>query len=144
MTQPCPSQVSHIALSIRASSASATRCCRTPAAGRRPALCARAAELNCRPIALAETYHAGTLPQRNSYLAAEPENIVVSAVKRAEDGDDLIVRCYETSGVATRATIRLPKWNRTIEAAFGPSQIKTFRVPLDAAQPVVETNMIEW
>ena len=39
--------------------------------------------------------------------------------------------------------IRLPKWGRTIEAAFGPSQIKTFRVPVDAAQPVVETNMIE-
>jgi alpha-mannosidase len=104
----------------------------------------RAAELNCRPIALAETYHVGRLPQRDSYLAAEPENIIVSAVKRAEDGDDLIVRCYETSGVATRATIRLPKWGRTIEASFGPSQIKTFRVPLDAAQPVVETNMIEW
>ena len=59
----------------------------------------RAAELNCRPIALAETYHAGTLPQRDSYLVAEPENIVVSAVKRAEEGDDLIVRCYEASGV---------------------------------------------
>jgi alpha-mannosidase len=104
----------------------------------------RAAELNCRPIALAETYHAGPLPQCDSYLVAESENIVVSAVKRAEEGDDLIVRCYETSGVATSATIRLPKWGRTIEAAFGPSQIKTFRVPVDAAQPVVETNMIEW
>jgi alpha-mannosidase len=104
----------------------------------------RAAELNARPVALAETYHAGTLPQHEAYLSAEPENIVVSAVKRAEDGDDLIVRCYETSGVATRATIRLPKWGRAIEAAFGPCQIKTFRVPLDAAQPVVETNMIEW
>jgi len=104
----------------------------------------RAAELNCRPIALAETYHAGSLPQHDSYLAAAPENIVVSAVKRAEDGDDLIVRCYEASGVATSAAIRLPKWGRTIEAAFGPNQIKTFRVPTDAAQPVVETNMIEW
>jgi alpha-mannosidase len=54
------------------------------------------------------------------------------------------VRCYEASGVATRAIIRLFKWNRTIEAAFGPSQIKTFRIPVDSAQPVVETNMIEW
>jgi alpha-mannosidase len=104
----------------------------------------RAAELNCRPIALAESYHGGRLPQHASCLAAEPENIVVSAVKRAEEGDDLIVRCYETSGVATRAIIRLPICGRTIEAAFGPGQIKTFRVPVDAARPVVETNMIEW
>src|SRR5262249_20227998 len=96
----------------------------------------RAAELNSRPQALAETYHAGMLPRHDSYLVAEPENIMVSAVKRAEDGDDLIIRCYETSGVATRATIRMPRWGRAIEAAFGPSQIKTFRVPVDAAQPV--------
>jgi alpha-mannosidase len=104
----------------------------------------RAAELNSRPIALAETYHAGTLPQQAAYLLAEPENIVVSAVKRAEDGDDLIVRAYEASGIATRAKISLLTWGRAIEADFGACQIKTFRIPADSTQPVVETNMVEW
>ena len=70
--------------------------------------------------------------------------MVVSAVKQAEDGDDLILRAYETAQSATRATIRLPKWGRTIETRFGPCEIKTFRVPCDSAQPVIETNLIEW
>ena len=46
--------------------------------------------------------------------------------------------------MATQATIRLPKWGRTIEARFGPCEIKTFRVPRDTATPVVETNLLEW
>jgi alpha-mannosidase len=104
----------------------------------------RAAELNQRPIALVETYHAGPLPQRDSYLSVDQETVVVSAVKRAEDGDDLVIRCYETAGAATPATIRLPKWGRTIETTLGPCEIKTFRIPRDSAQPVKETNMLEW
>jgi alpha-mannosidase len=104
----------------------------------------RAAELNGRPIALVETYHRGPLSQRAAYLVVEPANVIASAVKQAEDGDDLIIRCYETERVATRATISMPQWNRAIEVAFGPCEIKTFRVPKDPAQPVVETNLLEW
>ena len=104
-----------------------------------------AAELNQRPITLIETYHPwGTLPQCATFLQADQDNIVVSAVKRAEDGDDLIVRCYETAKVRTDATIRLPRWNRVVEAVFGPCEIKTFRIPKDPALPIVETNMLEW
>lgn len=104
----------------------------------------RAAELNQRPIALVETFHEGFLPQRGSYLSAEPENIVVSVIKQAEDNDDLVIRCYETNKVATRALIRLPHWNRVIAAEFSPCEIKTFRIPVDGGLPVVETNLIEW
>lgn len=105
----------------------------------------RAAELNQRPIAIIETFHEqGRLPQRDAFVAADQENIIVSAIKKAEDNDDLIVRCYETSKVLTDATIRLPRWDRTIEAAFGPCEIKTFRVPHDPSQPVIETNLLEW
>ena len=105
----------------------------------------RAAELNQRPIALIGTYHPqGTLPQRDSFIAIEPANMVVSAVKQAEDNDDLILRAYETAQSATRATVRLPKWGRTIETRFGPCEIKTFRVPRDTTRPVIETNLLEW
>jgi alpha-mannosidase len=105
----------------------------------------RAAELNQRPIVLLATYHPeGSLPQQASYLSVDQENIIVSAVKVAEEGDDLIVRAYETNRVATRATIRLPQWNRLIEAHFAPCEIKTFRVPRAAGQPIVETNLLEW
>jgi alpha-mannosidase len=103
----------------------------------------RAAELNQRPIALAETYHAGTLPHQASYLSVDVPNVVVGVVKQAEDADDLIVRCYETDRVATLATIRLPVWDRCIVAHFAPCEIKTFRVPRDATLPVMETDLLE-
>jgi alpha-mannosidase len=104
----------------------------------------RAAELNRAPVALLESFHEGPLPLRDSYLSCEPSSVVVSVIKRAEDGDDLILRCFETSGVETEATIRLPHWNREIRTCFGPNEIKTFRVPLDEDAPVRETNLIEW
>jgi alpha-mannosidase len=105
----------------------------------------RAAELNQRPMAQFATYHPdGKLPQRDSFIDVQPENVVVSVLKQAEDGDDLIVRAYETTKTATQATIRLPRWNRVIEAKFAPGAIKTFRVPRDSAKPVIETNLLEW
>ncbi|MEP7293281.1 MAG: glycoside hydrolase family 38 C-terminal domain-containing protein [Chloroflexota bacterium] len=104
----------------------------------------RAAELNQRPFAMFGTYHPdGTLPQSESFIEVSPDNLIVSVLKQAEEGDDLILRAYETTKTACQATIKLPKWNRTIEAAFGASEIKTFRIPRDPAQPITETNLIE-
>jgi alpha-mannosidase len=102
-----------------------------------------AAEINERPVALIESYHEGPLPQKDSYLSIQPENVILEVLKQAEDGDDLIVRCRETSKQATRATIHLPRWEREIEADFAASEIKTFRVPADENLPVVETNLLE-
>ena len=106
----------------------------------------RAAELNQRPVAFVETYHPhGTLPQCDSFVVADADNVIVGVVKQAEDGDDsLIVRAYETNQTPTRTTIRLLKWNRVIDAAFAPCEIKTWRVPRDASEPIVETNLVEW
>jgi len=104
----------------------------------------RAAELNCRPTAVIETYHEGDLPLADSYVASSGDNVVVSAVKIAEGGgEDLIVRAYETEGRRTQAEIALPRFGRTIRAEFGPSEIKTFRVPRDAKKPIVETDLLE-
>lgn len=40
-----------------------------------------------------------------SFLRLEPCNLVLSAVKRSEEGDDLIVRFYETIGMETQAEL---------------------------------------
>jgi alpha-mannosidase len=102
----------------------------------------RAAELNQRPIILNVTAHEGPLPPVNSFARVEPENLILSVVKRWEDGEDLIMRVYETAKIATRGKICV--LGREFEAGFGAAEIKTFRVPNDPAQPVVETNMLEW
>jgi alpha-mannosidase len=104
----------------------------------------RAAELNMSLISIAQSAHPGPLPQTDSYLGIGAPNIAVTVVKRAEEGDALILRCHETSGVATQAAIWLPHTERRIEASFAPTEIKTFRVPLDPERDVTETDLMEW
>ncbi len=102
-----------------------------------------ALSLNQRPIVVVGTFHPGPLPQVASFISVDCNNIVVSAMKQAEDNEDLIVRCYETHGLSVGTTIYLPAWKRWFQAGFGPYQIKTFRVPTNAALPVVETRLLE-
>jgi alpha-mannosidase len=68
---------------------------------------------------------------------------MVTILKQAEDGDDLIIRGVETNQAATQATIQIPHTGRVIEASFQPCEIKTFRVPKDPQLPVIETNLLE-
>ncbi len=104
----------------------------------------RAADLNARPVALIGTFHpAGTLPPSEAFVTAEPENVIVSVLKMAEDGEALILRAYETTQRQASAVIRLPRLGRTITAQFGPCEIKTFRLPLDDSLPAAEVNLLE-
>lgn len=104
----------------------------------------KAAELNQRPVALVTTLHHGPLPHSASFLSVNQDNIIISVLKKAEDNDDIILRAYETAGAATTATFDLTWINRSLNATFGPCEIKTFRIPAVAEQPIVETNMLEW
>ncbi|MGP3969871.1 alpha-mannosidase [Streptomyces sp. 6N223] len=105
----------------------------------------RAAELNQPAFALLETFHAGPLPQRAAHLDDGAGPVLVSVVKADEDGDgDLVVRARESTGLAATARIAVPMLGgRVIEADFGAFEIKTFRVPRDPGQPVVETDLLE-
>jgi alpha-mannosidase len=94
-------------------------------------------------VALVTTFHAGSLPPTASFAAVEEENVLISVVKQAEDGQGLIVRAYETAGQATLAHVHLPGWGRDFQAQFGPCEIKTFRVPQDMNKPIAETDLIE-
>ena len=105
----------------------------------------RAAELNQPPTALFATFHPeGKLPQSDSLISVEPETVMVTVLKQAEDGDGLVLRAFETSGSAARARIHLPKLGRVIEADFGANEIKTFHIPDEAVNEVRETNLLEW
>jgi alpha-mannosidase len=111
----------------------------------RAATVQRAAELNQPPVPLIATYHPnGSLPQTASFLCVDRPNVSATVLKMAEEGDDLILRCVETNKEAVQAAVCLPFWNRVFEASFGPCEIKTFRIPRDPEQPVVETNLLEW
>jgi alpha-mannosidase len=102
----------------------------------------RAAELNQRPIALIDTTHKGTLRGSSSFVSLEPSNVVVTALKAAEDGDgDLVLRCYETSGRSTRATLTF--FGRRLQFEIGRFEIKTLKLPKDGGTRVLETDLLE-
>jgi alpha-mannosidase len=106
----------------------------------------RAAELNQPPVTLLETFHDGPLAQRAAHADDGAGTVLVTVVKGDEAGSgDLIVRAYESAGRAAPGTrITLPMLGgRVIEADFGPCEIKTFRVPRETRQPVVETDLLE-
>jgi alpha-mannosidase len=101
----------------------------------------RAAELNQPPFALLESAHSGALPRAASFADDGGGSFVVTVLKRAEDGDALIVRAYESAGRAgsTRVTV----FDRSFDVEFGVAEIKTWRVPRDPAEPVAETDLLE-
>jgi len=52
-----------------------------------------------------DTWHEGSLPNDSlSGLNISAPNVIVSAVKRSEDGNGTILRVYETNGIATKFT----------------------------------------
>ena len=101
-----------------------------------------AAKFNIRLMAVPESFHKGTLPQRKSYLSVDKDNIIMTAFKFCEDGGgDCIMRFYETRGEDTKAHIICESFNVDFEAEFGHNEIKTFRISKDGN--VKETNFLE-
>jgi len=60
----------------------------------------RGYELNYPLLASAAEKHSGSLPAAHSFLRVDQDNVIVTAIKRAEDGDDFVVRFYEWAGKA--------------------------------------------
>ncbi|MFG1710188.1 alpha-mannosidase [Nonomuraea sp. M3C6] len=104
----------------------------------------RAALLGSPVRAMLESFHDGPLPAARSYLDDRGGQVMVTAVKCHEDAPrDLVVRAVETTGRAAVATLDLPLAGIRLTADFGPSQIRTFRIPLDDPLSAVETDLVE-
>jgi alpha-mannosidase len=52
--------------------------------------------------------HTGSLPAEHSYLSVAPENVVLTAVKKAEDDNGLIFRVFEWAGKQSEVTFTVP------------------------------------
>ena len=103
----------------------------------------KAYELNAPLIGLWETYHEGSMPQRWEGIRITSRHVAATAFKAAEDGDGWILRCYETAGRQTEASIQVPMLDREWNVVFGACEIKTFHLPSDSALPVKEVNFVE-
>jgi len=108
----------------------------------------RGYELNYKPIVFAAEKHQGALPPEHAFLQVQPDNVIVTAMKKAEDDDSLIVRFYEWAGKATDVKLQLPPGaqqasdanlmekpaaslpveNGLVTVRTGPFEIKTVRI----------------
>jgi len=103
-----------------------------------------ARELNAVPLVYLDTPHEGEWPAEGANVSVEPESVHVTALKRAEDGDGVIVRLVETRGEAASACLGLGFLGKTWEGPVGAYEIKTLRFPEPGDDAdVVETDLLE-
>ncbi|MBP1995608.1 alpha-mannosidase [Paenibacillus eucommiae] len=94
----------------------------------------------------------GRLPEAVSYLSVEGDHVMIDTVKRAEDSNDWIIRCYEYAGkrgavsfnshytitkvdevnLAEREAQSMVHESHSFGAFFKPFELKTFRVTIAA------------
>jgi alpha-mannosidase len=68
----------------------------------------RGYELNYKLIAIPVGKYQGNLHAEHSFLQAKSDNVIVTAVKKAEDDNALVVRFYEWAGKQGDVAIQLP------------------------------------
>ena len=100
-------------------------------------------ELKVRPTVIVDYAHEGALPSSKAFVEINKENVIASVLKKHEDSEDMVIRCVETEGKTTTATIKLSLPNKEWTAKFKPCEIKTFIVPKKKEAKVTETDMLE-
>lgn len=101
-----------------------------------------AEEFMAPPICIYQGIHGGKLSKSNSLLAVDKPNIIVAAIKQAEDSNDLVIRCVETSGVPTSASLDLRFAGRNWKGSFRPCEIKTLRLNRNTGR-ISEVTLLE-
>lgn len=85
----------------------------------------KASELNFAPTHIMGSFHKGYLPENMSCFESDSDNVMVSCIKQSEDGEDAIVRVYETDGKDTKAEMKL--FGKKIGCDITHCAIKTLR-----------------
>lgn len=98
-------------------------------------------ELNEKPFMITETFHSGKLPQIFSGCTIDKDNIIISAIKRSENDDGYIIRCYECAGRDTQCRICISQFNLDQVFSFGHNEIKT--IMISDAREIKEVDMLE-
>jgi alpha-mannosidase len=65
-------------------------------------------EYNYKLEAMQVAAHTGSMPAKYSYVTVKPENVVLTALKKAEDDNGLIFRVYEWAGKSGDVEFHLP------------------------------------
>lgn len=84
-------------------------------------------ELNYPLTAMVVDPHVGTLPPEHSFVSADADSVVITAVKQAEDDNSLIIRFYEWAGKPAQVNLHLPE---PAKAAYDVNLMEKSEQPL--------------
>jgi alpha-mannosidase len=92
-----------------------------------------------------ESAHEGMEPRERSFFQLSPGNVVLLAIKRAEQGEGTIVRVQERAGRATELVLQSAALNLNHKAQIKPWEIKTLVLEggRDKRVEVKEVNLLE-
>jgi len=96
----------------------------------------RGYEFNYRLKAMQVEAHDGSLPSQYSFAGVKQENVVVTALKKAEDSDGLLLRFYEWAGKSGDVEINIPA------GATGATLTNLMEQPQGAPLSVSSDNQI--
>ncbi len=96
---------------------------------------AHAQKLNNGIRSLFTSFHEGPLPLSKAMYECDSENIVVTAIKKAEDNDNTVIRMYDADGVDKCVNIKL--FNKSLKVDVAHNQIKTL-------SEEKQVNLLEW
>jgi alpha-mannosidase len=80
--------------------------------------------------------HKGILPKMQSFLSVEPENLIVTALKKS--GRDILIRFYEAEGKSTSGSI---KFFKPIASAWETNLIEEKKVEMKIKNDLIFTNV---
>ena len=97
-----------------------------------------ACEFNNPPIVLCEANHDGTLDAEDSFLQTEAESVNIAVLKKAEEGDRIVLRGVEFGGISQEVRVIF----RGKKYSFQVSAYEIFTVCIDN-DDIYKTNMLE-
>jgi len=93
-------------------------------------------EYNYKLQALQVQAHTGSLPLTHSFIEVDSKNVVLTAVKKAEDENGLILHFYEWAGQSGKVEFRIPA------GAKSATLTNLMEKPEGSPIPVVDTNKV--
>ncbi|MDR2138957.1 MAG: twin-arginine translocation signal domain-containing protein [Tannerella sp.] len=94
------------------------------------------------PVSIYQGIHPGTMPASGSFLEVDTPNVIVTAIKKPEEGEGLVLRLVETLGQDTEVALHFPSTGFRWQGKMRHCEIKTLRVNMETGA-FHEVNLLE-
>lgn len=94
------------------------------------------------PVVMYQGIHGGSMPPSGSFATVDSGAIIISAIKKAEEGEAIIFRCVETLGQPVTASVDLKFAGQKWTGSFRAYEIKSLLLDLKSGS-IKEVNLLE-